>query len=293
VLIHSGILLLNISTLTFLVFCGCQPQDDGDYGQDDGCNLDWDGAASEAPAPPSATCVWNQAYQENYDHDSVGEVLARAEGCYVLVDPFDCTVARDVISQMQQAGNSVGCYISVGTCEDWRDDFRELRSAGACSSREWPQWKGEFFIVDVDAAIPVMRARVEQAADWGCDYVEFDNMDWAVDPEEYNLPITTEQGAAYYNAICDSVHELGMWCMAKSTRADASQFDGLTVDSSPDDLAWWEQGHLASTLEAGQLGIIVHYGEDDCAAAASNYREDYGDELSFFCESRDEKRYLH
>ncbi len=66
-------------------------------------------------APSIATRVWMQPYQENYAHDSGGEILSRAEDCYVLVGPFHCTVARERIDQTQGAGNSGGCYISVGT----------------------------------------------------------------------------------------------------------------------------------------------------------------------------------
>lgn len=68
-----------------------------------------------------------------------------------------------------------------------------------------------------------MLDRVEDAALWGCDYVEFDKMHWAADPGEYNLLITTQQSAVYYNATCHRVYALAMWCMAKSTRFDADQ----------------------------------------------------------------------
>jgi hypothetical protein len=239
-------------------------------------------------------CVWNQAYQENTVADSVGSIIARARGCYVLLDPFDCELARDAIRLLQDRDNTIGCYISVGTCEDWREDFDALRADGACSSREWPEWQGEFFVTDVEAATPYMIARIDTLAAWGCDFVEFDNMDWAFDAEpSYQIGVDPAAAAAYNAALCDRVHEHGMRCMAKSTREGAQDFDGLTVESYTDDLDWWTAEHMEFTLDAGQPGIVIHYGERGCGSVEADYRVTYGEQLSFLCEDPDLGGYRH
>ena len=195
---------------------------------------------------------------------------------------------------LQERDNTIGFYVSVGTCEDWRDDFDALRSDGACSSQEWPEWRGEFFITDVAAATPHMLARIDTLAQWGCDYVEFDNMDWAFDSDEtYEINVGPAAAAAYNTALCARVHELGMLCMAKSTREGAESFDGMTVESYSDDRDWWESQHMQSTLDAGQLGIVFHYGERECDVVEEDYRATYGDGIAFLCEDPGVGGYRH
>ncbi|MFT7519523.1 MAG: cysteinyl-tRNA synthetase [Kiritimatiellia bacterium] len=243
----------------------------------------------ESAAAP--VCVWNQAYQENYQPDSVSEMLARAQGCYTLIDPFEDPAAQAAINDLKAADNTVACYISVGTCEDWRDDYNAIR--GYCTTKEWGEWKGEYFVDDVQGILPHMQARVETLADWGCDMVEFDNMDWADEAEKYRLNVTLEQSVDYYQALCDTVHAAGMGCMAKSTRHEASNFDGGTFESSPNDLDWWQHDHLQSFVDQGQLAIIFHYDEPNCDDVTLWYRQRYGAGLSVLCEDPAARGYRH
>ena len=174
-------------------------------------DVDPDAPVPQSPADP--VCVWNHAYQENSSPDSVSEILAGASDCYVLLDPFDDPEAAEAIGALKSAGNIVGCYMSVGTCEDWRNDFDDVR--GFCSEREWGEWEGEFFVEDVEGIAPFMRARIDQFASWGCDMVEFDNMDWASDPEHnarYGLAVTPEGAITYSNQA--KIRQLGV-CLCR------------------------------------------------------------------------------
>lgn len=246
----------------------------------------------EVPDSPSdPVCVWNHAYQENGNPDAVDDILAGAQGCYVLLDPFDDPEAANAIGALKAADNTVGCYMSVGTCEAWRDDFGEIR--GFCSEREWGEWEGEFFVEDVQGIAPLMRARINQFAAWGCDMVEFDNMDWAWEAESYDFDVTVDASIAYYQALCDHVHDQGMGCMAKNTRDGAEAFDGGTFESYPDDLDWWEHADLQSFLDEGRLAIVVHYDEPACDDVALWYRQRYGSGLSVLCEDPSVGGYGH
>lgn len=240
-------------------------------------------------------CVWNQAYQENYAADSVLDVLGGASHCYVLVDPFTDDDVRDAISPLKQAGNLVSCYISVGTCEEWRDDFAAMKPY--CVGKQWGEWPGEYFVDRTDAAlVDLMKARVDKMEAWGCNMVEFDNMDFAFDAayrSQYGITATAAQGEAYNQTLCAYVHAKGMGCMAKSSAQGASDFDGLTVESAPGNLDWWEASEMAGMLSAGKIGIVVHYDETDCAAARASYQAKYGGKLSFICEDRTLKKYRH
>jgi cysteinyl-tRNA synthetase len=254
-----------------------------------------DGGGHHYSGLPQPVCVWNEAYQENYAADTVAEILAGARNCYVLIDPFANSAARTAIGQMQQSGNAVGCYISVGTCEDWRDDFAAMKPY--CVSKQWGDWPGEYFVDRTDPAlVALMEARIDKMAAWGCDLVEFDNMDWTFDSayrSQYGITATAVQGEAYNAALCTYTHGKGMGCMAKSSAQGAADFDGLTVESSPTDMDWWTRSDMQGMLSSGKIGIVVHYDESDCAAILSHYQSEYGSKLSFICEDRVLKKYRH
>ncbi len=249
--------------------------------------------------PPQTTdqaiCVWNQAYQENYKSDTVEDILENAADCYVLIDPFGSPRARDAIGEMQASGNAVGCYMSSGTCEDWRDDFEEIKEH--CVTTPWGQWAGEYFVDDPGPGLrKAMEARIGQMATWGCDTVEFDNMDWAFDDRnrrKYDFAATATEAIEYNQALCDTTHSQGMGCMAKNTGRGAERFDAGTFESYPDEADWWEHRHLAGFLEEGGLALVVHYDEGNCNGVYADYVDSYGGGLSFICEDRRQKRYLH
>lgn len=245
----------------------------------------------------TGTCAWNQAYQERdrAQADSLEEIIAGAQDCYVLVDPFDADSKDQVaaaIPEIQAQNNEVGCYISIGTCEDWRDDYPQM--SPFCIDTEWDAWEGEFFVSDTAGVLEPMGARIEAAAALGCDWVEFDNMDWAQDEksrEEMGFGVSAEQGAAYAEQVCQLTHDAGMKCMAKSTTygsssADSGIYDGGTFESFPTDMDWWTHSELQALLDADKLGLVIHYQEWDCEASADSYRSSYDSSLSFLCEDR-------
>jgi len=244
---------------------------------------------------PQPMCVWNQAYQENYAPDTVAEILTGARDCYVLIDPFSSPDARSAIAQMRQGGNLVSCYISVGTCEDWRDDFAALKPY--CVSKQWGDWPGEYFVDrTAPALVDLMKARIDKMTAWGCGMVEFDNMDWTFDPtyrSQYGITATAAEGEAYNEALCAYVHASGMGCMAKSSAQGAADFDGLTVESTPEDKDWWEEADMQGMLSSGKIGIVVHYSESDCATVRATYQSKYTSKLSFICEDKALKKYRH
>jgi cysteinyl-tRNA synthetase len=240
-------------------------------------------------AAPSPICVWNQAYEEDGKNDSISAILAEARGCYVLIDPFDSVRARDSIAQMKQNGNIVGCYISVGSCEDWRDDYDATKKYCGPS---YPGWEGEYLVVDPDGILPLMKARIDKMATWGCDMVEFDNMDWAYDSGN-GTGVTAAKARSYIQSLCSYTRSQGMKCMAKSTTEGAEDFDGLTVESYTNDKNWWSTSELRNMLKAGKIGLIVHYNDNNCDQVYEDYQRTYGDKLSFICSDRNTYRHYN
>ncbi len=242
----------------------------------------------------SAKAIYNQAYQENYEADSVNLILNEAANAYVLIDPFENNVWQEV-SAIKANGNEVGAYISIGTGENWRADFQEMQPYLVTSP--WGQWPSEFFVNEVTTGIlAIMKARIDKIADWGCDWVEFDNMDWIYDDDlrtTYGFQVTQEEGIAYYQELCDYVHQKGMKCMAKNTVENASGFDGVLYESYHDNKNWWDQSGAQNFLDAGKLVIVNHYNEINCGQVYTEYKGIYDDNLSFICEDANLQRYVH
>ena len=238
--------------------------------------------------------VYNQAYQENYETDTITEIISKARNSYVLLDPFVPGVPEQ-IAAIKANGNEVGAYISIGTGENFRDDFEEMKPY--LVSLNWEEWPKEFFVDATNTGVlEVMKSRIDKISAWGCDWVEFDNMDWIYDNasrNRYGFKVTEEEGVAYFQALCSYVQEKGMKCMAKNTTKDASNFDGVLYESYKNNKNWWDQSGTQSFLDAGKLVIINHYNETACAAVYSEYKGIYNSNLSFICENVNLKKYVH
>jgi len=241
-----------------------------------------------------AKAIYNHAYNENFDADKIETILAEAKNAYVLVDPFMEGVVEH-ISAIKANGNEVGGYISIGTGEDWRDDYADLQPF--LVTKVWGEWAGEYFVKDVTTGIvDVMKARIDKMAMWGCDWVEFDNMDWMFDNDQrqtYGFTVTEAEGIAYYNELSDYVHSKGMKTMAKNHVVQAESFDGVLYESYSKEKDWWDHSGAQSFLDAGKLVIVNHYNETTPNAVYQEYIKLYNAGVSFICESKTEKKYIH
>ena len=246
-------------------------------------------------ALPVVNSLWNQAYQENWNADSVEDILTQAHNAYVLLDPFDSSEAREAIRAIKGHNNIVSVYMSVGTGEDWREDFDELQ--GSLVEKHWGQWPGEYFIDHIsDDVLSVMKARIEKAAAWGADMIEFDNMDWAFDDEareKYGFHVSVEESLEYVNQLKDYAESLGVLCMAKNMTEGVDSFAGVTYESSPGNRMWWNAEDLRSFLNQGKLAVVFHYKERNPERAEEEYRALYGDKILVLFETRKSRGYLH
>lgn len=248
----------------------------------------------DIPAEISAKTVYNQAYQENFAADEMSDIIRHAENAYVLVDPFMSGVAEK-IPALRKNNNEVGCYISIGTGEDWRADFTQLQPY--LVKKQWGEWPGEYFVNQTSTGIlMIMQARIKQMAQWQCDWVEFDNMDWALDDdyrEQYAFQVSQSEASIYFQALCDYVHQQGMKCMAKNTVTDSDSFEGVLYESYHNEINWWETEDTWKFLNAKKQVIINHYNETDCHKIHKDYQQFYNDTISFICEDANLKKYVH
>lgn len=241
-----------------------------------------------------AVAVYNQAYNENYETDQLEYIILNAKNAYVLVEPFDDDLGPS-IETMKAQGNEVGAYISIGTGEDWRSDFDDLKPY--LSNTEWDEWPGEYFVNKTTTGlIDVMKARIDKIAALGYDWVEFDNMDWAIYDDvrqTYNLEVTKAEATRYYDELCSYVHQKGMKCMAKNVVENAGDFDGVTYESYSNDKNWWEESGAQSFLNDGKIVVIIHYNESNCNQVYADYMDLYNSDISFLCEDSNLEKYVH
>ncbi len=240
--------------------------------------------------------IFNQAYQENFQPDTLETILSKAINAYVLIDPFDLEEnLTQKIPTIKAKGNQLAGYISVGTGETWRTDFQALQPYLA--TQEWAEWEGEYYVSETTTGIlEIMQQRIDRLAQWGFDWVEFDNMDWFT-PETkttYNLQLTQEDAKEYIHTLCAYTHAKGMKCMAKNTVEGFDEFDGVLYESSHQNQNWWDHEGMRQFLEAGKLVIINHYNESDCDAIYDSYKAYYQHEgISFICEDTQLQAYRH
>ena len=273
-----------ISLLLVCIIASCNESDDN-------LNLE---EINSPEGSSNAIAVFNHAYIENYEVDQLAYIALNATNAYVLVDPFEDDVAES-IAEIKANGNQLAAYISIGTGEDWRDDFNELQPF--LTTEQWAEWPGEYFVnTTTTGIIDVMKARIDKIADLGFDWVEFDNMDWALydeTRETYSIEVSKEEGIAYYQELCNYVHEKGMKCMAKNFVENAEDFDGVTYESYNDEKNWWDTSGAQSFLDDEKLVVIIHYNESNCNQVYADYQAIYNEDLSFICEDTTTKKYLH
>lgn len=247
-----------------------------------------------AQAQTSAVPVYNQAYQENYAADQKDQILKDASNAYVLLDP-DADDTENYVAALKANGNQVAAYISIGTGEDWRSDFVEMRPY--LVKQAWAQWQGEFFVSKVEEGLyAIMQARIDKIAKLGFDWIEFDNMDWAFDDElrtAHKFEVTQQQSIEYFQKLCDYVHKNGMKCMAKNQPEFVDKFDGITFESYEDDKNWWDVEAAKKIAETQKLFIVVHYDAANCLEVYEEYKSIYSNDISFICESSKLKKYVH
>lgn len=259
-------------------------------------------------SPADAKCFYNLAYEDNNRLDTLDDTLKMTKGanggCYVLVDTdnFGGSAASSIAS-LRANGNTVGCYVSVGTVENWRSDFKKFVKGVDYQVKGWPEWPGEYMIKAGSDGNPtpstsaLMKNRISKFASLGCQYVEFDNMDIDEGNTMTNIPGSAMR--EYNMDLCKHTKAMGMKCMAKNTGpsdADDDVFDGLTVESYPTQKNWWGTAHTKNFIQAGKPVMISHYDEATkrkCTSVWAYYKLKYGSAIGFVCSDDETDQYNH
>jgi hypothetical protein len=98
--------------------------------------------------------------------------LAPADVAVWDIDLFDSPAST--IGALKAAGKTVICYFSVGTAENWRDDYSSFPDADL--GKVLPNWPNEKWIRTGSQRVrDIMSKRIQMAANKGCDAIDPDN----------------------------------------------------------------------------------------------------------------------
>ncbi len=147
---------------------------------------------------PAPGLSWQIQYTETIDTSLNVDVYN--------LDLFD--TSAEVISAIRSKGKHVICYFSAGAYENWRPD--RVAFPGSVLGRYLDGWAGERWldIRRLDILIPIMRARLEQAANKGCNGVDPDNVDGYSNNTGFAL--SYDDQLAYNKALAEAAHDLGL-----------------------------------------------------------------------------------
>lgn len=111
------------------------------------------------------------------------------------VDVYDVDLvdtSSSTITTLKNQGRTVICYFSAGTWESWRSDQASLPTSARGASLD-PPFSDERWLDTRNSAVrDVMRARLDLAAQKGCDAVEPDNVDGYTNSPGFPLTASTQ-----------------------------------------------------------------------------------------------------
>lgn len=144
---------------------------------------------------PTAGLSWQFQYAGTMDYSTDVDVFN--------LDLFD-TPATD-IAALKAQGKKVVCYFSAGSIEDWRTDKQQFPAS--VIGNDYSGWAGEKWldIRNHDALLPIMQARIELAAQKGCDAVDPDNINGYENNTGFNISYADQ--ISYNKALADLAHE--------------------------------------------------------------------------------------
>lgn len=184
-------------------------------GKGDGASLDWGTAAQWGEVPGETSWEWILDTEALSDSPPAVDFLG-LEGLDVS--------ARFVEAAVDQ-GSTPWCYLSVGSAEDWRDDYAELvaldeAERAACRDgilgRDYDGWEGERWlnVADYPVFIGVMEARLDVCAAKGFRLVEYDNME--TDGDTAGFDFGQAEVREYVGALLDATEARGMGAIHKN-----------------------------------------------------------------------------
>ncbi|GGX48424.1 endo alpha-1,4 polygalactosaminidase [Saccharospirillum salsuginis] len=171
------------------------------------------------------------------------------------IDLFD--TSSEQIAALQDAGRRVICYFSAGSYENWRPDAAQFNPESLGHTLDG--WADERWLDVRDPSLePIMKARLDLAAEKGCDGVEPDNVDGYANHTGFNL--TGDDQLGFNRFLAREAHARGL---AIALKNDLDQIEDLVDDFdfaiNEECFAYNECEALTPFIEAGKPVLNVEY----------------------------------
>jgi hypothetical protein len=202
----------------------CDDNRDNDCdGVTDTCSSPPDNGTDNSTTPPDggdnttdnstnpAAAIWHPVPGTSWQWQLTGTIDTSFDVDMYDIDPFntdDIPNPASLIDALHKAGRKVICYFSAGSWEQWRDDAgRYPESVKGNALEGWPdeRWLD---IRQLDVLEPLIDARLDRAAGWGCDGVEPDNVDAYAN--DSGFPLTANDQLRFNRFLAEHTHSRGL-----------------------------------------------------------------------------------
>jgi len=135
-----------------------------------------------------------------------GEIDINLDVDMFNLDLFD--TSPNIIETLHRRGVFVMCYFSAGSYEDWRPDSSQFPSE--VLGKDMEGWPGEKWldIRRLDLLAPIMEARLDLAAQKGCDGVDPDNVNGYTN--DTGFPLSYDDQITYNVFLAQAAHSRGL-----------------------------------------------------------------------------------
>lgn len=164
--------------------------------------------------------IWRPAPGTSWQWQLTGNIDTSFDVDMYNIDLFD--VPQSVIDRLHDDGRIVICYFSAGSYEDWRPDASSFPESIKGSSNGWPGEKW-LDIRALDRLGPIMAARLDRAAERGCDGVEPDNIDGHTN--RTGFPLTGADQIRYNKWLAEQAHARGLSIGLKNDLEQARELE--------------------------------------------------------------------
>jgi len=150
--------------------------------------------------------IWQPTPGTSWQYQLSDTVDTSIDATVYVVDMVE--TPQSTIDELHENGRFVICYFSAGSWEEYRDDADDFPPAVLGNVMDgWPDEKW-LDIRQIDLLAPIMKARLDMAADKQCDGVDPDNVDGYTN--DSGFPLTYADQLAYNRWMVTEAHGRGL-----------------------------------------------------------------------------------
>jgi hypothetical protein len=200
--------------------------------------------------------IWQPTPGTTWQWQLTGPLDTSVDAEVFDIDLFDTPAAT--IEELQQSGRRVICYFSAGTLEPWRPDAEAF--PGVVIGQRMSGWDEYWLDVRrIDLLAPILRARLDLAAEKGCDAVEPDNVDAYLNATGF--PLDHEDQTAFNRFLAAEAHARGLAIGLKNAvELIPTLVDDFDFAVNEECYRWSECDTLLPFVEAGKAVFGAEYG---------------------------------